>query len=133
MQAPPTEVEPPKETITIERQKRLASHHGCLPPSNDYLDPEEITSIRNQHIFDHEDLLNVWNKNKCSDSESTDDKLDRMAKVVAAIKRTLRCYEGNVKQICDKEKHTNKSKGLYENKNHSQLLQELDEEKQANK
>jgi hypothetical protein len=35
-----------------------------LIPSNDYLDPEEITSIRNQFIFNHEELSNVWCKNK---------------------------------------------------------------------
>lgn len=121
----------PNATTTTKQMKPMG-RAGLLPPSNDYLDPEEIASIRNQHIFDHDELLSIWNRNRGSETESLDDRLDRMSKVVAAIKSITWRYAGNVKQICEKERHTNKQQGLHENKQHSQLLQELEDQKQVN-
>lgn len=89
MQQPLPKVE--QDVITSTKQPVRRPEHRNLPPSNDYLDPEEITSIRNQYIFDHEELQGIWGKYRSQDSEGSEDKLDRMAKAVAAIRRTVVC------------------------------------------
>lgn len=53
---------------------------------------QELHSLENELLFDHLELLNVWGRYKASPSESSDDKLERLSKLVGTLKSTLLGY-----------------------------------------
>lgn len=70
--------------------------------NQDALDEEEVDAIKDQLTFSEEELNTVWTKNKPGNEESSDDKIDRISKIVATLRSTLFCHSENVKLITDK-------------------------------
>jgi hypothetical protein len=59
-------------------------------------------------MFDHFSLLNIWNKNRGSLEETSDDKLDRLSKIIGALKSKYLMNIENIKILTNNEKVVNK-------------------------